>query len=133
LFIGLALVGAFVALPEALAQQTVNQNVDRPGLDYDNFDMRANNPDLCKQACFADTRCKAWAFVKPNTGQGPKPRCWLKTGAPNPVNNSCCASEVIQAQAPTPPHRMEMMAAIHPFAAKSRLIPHACHKARIPC
>jgi hypothetical protein len=103
LCIGLVLVGAFVASPEALAQQTVTQNVDRPGLDYDNFDMRADNPDLCKQACFADIRCKAWAFVKPHTSQGPKPRHWLKTGVPSPVRNTCCASGVITVQAPPPP------------------------------
>ena len=103
LFIVFALVGAFVTSHDAVAQQTVNQNVDRPGSDYDNFDTRANNPNLCMQACFADTRCKAWTFVKPNTGQGPKPRCWLKTGVPAPVTNGCCASGVITVQAPPPP------------------------------
>jgi hypothetical protein len=103
LCLGLALVGALVASSDVDAQQQVNRNVDRPGSDYDNFDMRANNPNLCMQACFADVRCKAWTFVKPNTGQGPQPRCWLKTGVPAPISNGCCASGLITVQAPPPP------------------------------
>jgi hypothetical protein len=100
LFIMLAFIGVLVASNDAIAQQPTEHNIDRPGLDYDNFDMRVNNPDLCKQACFADIKCKAWTFVKPNTTQGPKPRCWLKTEVPQQVNNTCCDSGIIKVQSP---------------------------------
>jgi hypothetical protein len=103
LCLGLSLVGAWGSTPAVYAQQQVEQNVDRGGSDYDNFDMRANNPLLCMQSCFADVRCKAWTFVKPNTGQGPKPRCWLKTAVPAPTSNGCCASGVISIPNPSPP------------------------------
>ncbi len=98
----LTLAGVFVTPDEARAQQTVQNNVDRPGSDYHTFEMRANNPQQCLQACFADSQCKAWTFVKPNTIQGPKPRCWLKNAVPSPVSNACCASGVITVK-PKPP------------------------------
>jgi hypothetical protein len=103
IFMLLALVGTLVQSHDAISQQTLENNIDRPGSDYNNFNMRANNPELCKQACFADTRCKAWTFVKPNTIQGPKPRCWLKNAVPNAVNNNCCVSGVIKISPPPPP------------------------------
>ena len=77
------------------ATSTNEQNVDRPGRDYKNFDLtaRSDNADTCKSACLADGKCKAWTFVKAGV-QGPKPRCWLKTSAPPPIPNKCCVSGV---------------------------------------
>ncbi len=69
-------------------------NIDRPGLDYKSFDLPYADPGLCKSACDADPKCKAWTYVKPNTIQGPNPRCWLKFGVPSPVRNNCCISGV---------------------------------------
>ncbi|WP_188020330.1 PAN domain-containing protein [Deferribacter autotrophicus] len=69
-------------------------NTDRPGLDYKNFNLPANDPKLCKQVCDNDPKCKAWTFVKPNTIQGPNPRCWLKYAVPNPIKSNCCISGI---------------------------------------
>jgi len=35
-------------------------------------------PNLCEKACNDEPNCKAYPYVKPNTTQGPNPRCWLK-------------------------------------------------------
>ncbi len=69
-------------------------NTDRPGLDYKSFSLPSPNPQLCKQACSRDPMCKAWTYVKPNTIQGPRPKCWLKYDVPSPVKSRYCISGV---------------------------------------
>ncbi|MGZ8911086.1 MAG: PAN domain-containing protein [Methylococcaceae bacterium] len=69
-------------------------NIDRPGQDFQNFDLQNADPAVCKQACDQNPSCKAWTYVNPNMTQGPNPRCWLKTGVPNPLNSTCCVSGV---------------------------------------
>ena len=69
-------------------------NVDRPGSDYSNFDLPQANAWLCRNHCNRDARCKAWTYVKPNTIQGPNPRCWLKSTVPPARHNNCCVSGV---------------------------------------
>jgi len=69
-------------------------DIDRPGLDYNNFDLPKNEPALCMDACQRDQKCKAWTYVKPNTTQGVHPRCWLKYDVPSPESNVCCISGV---------------------------------------
>jgi hypothetical protein len=69
----------------------MEHDVDRPGSDYRNFDLPAQNPGLCLDSCSADTNCKAWTYVKPGV-QGAKARCWLKNAVPAPVPASCCVS-----------------------------------------
>lgn len=69
-------------------------DTDRPGLDYKNFDLPYAEPMLCQQACLDDPKCKAWTYVKPNTIQGPNPRCWLKYAVPQPHHATCCISGV---------------------------------------
>ena len=68
-------------------------NFDRPGMDFRNFDAASDNPWLCESACNNDQRCKSWTYVKPGV-QGPKPRCWLKTGIPPLRSNACCTSGI---------------------------------------
>ena len=75
-----------------VTMSTMDRNTDRPGLDYQNFDLPKDDPNLCQEACESDSQCKAWTFVRPNTVQGPKPRCWLKHAIPPPVDNPCCVS-----------------------------------------
>lgn len=70
-------------------------DIDRAGLDYDNFDLESADPQICKDTCAGDPRCKAWTYVKPGY-QGNKARCWLKNGKPQPRNNNCCVSGVKQ-------------------------------------
>ena len=69
-------------------------NTDRPGQDFTHFALSSADPALCEQACGQAPNCRAWTFVKPNTTQGPNPICWLKTGIPNAVSNTCCVSGV---------------------------------------
>jgi hypothetical protein len=67
---------------------------DRLGYDYKNFDMSRANPKLCKEACEKESKCRAWTYVKPNTFQGPNPRCWLKYRVPNKTPNPDCISGI---------------------------------------
>jgi hypothetical protein len=72
----------------------MEQNTDRPGSDYQAFTPAADNPSLCQTACRYDAQCKSWTYVKPNTVQGPQPRCFLKGDVPSATPNSCCTSGV---------------------------------------
>jgi hypothetical protein len=56
---------------------------DRPGNDFANFDLVANDPYLCQGECAQNAECQAWAYV-----QAPKPHCWLKKPAPPLVANN---------------------------------------------
>ncbi|MBW2260105.1 MAG: PAN domain-containing protein [Deltaproteobacteria bacterium] len=78
-------------------------NVDRMGQDYKNFDLPKADPRICQEECAADPKCKAWTYVKPNTIQGPRPRCWLKHSVPASRKSDCCVSGV--KKAPSPPTR----------------------------
>lgn len=66
-------------------------NVDRPGDDYDMIEGGAVSPTNCKSRCDSDGRCRAWTFVRAGV-QGPTPRCYLKDRVPAPVNDGCCVS-----------------------------------------
>ena len=80
--------------PPTTVRGDVEWNVDRMGLDYRNFDLPKADPQLCEEECAADPKCKAWTYVKPNTIQGPRPRCWLKYDVPPPRKSDCCVSGV---------------------------------------
>jgi hypothetical protein len=67
-------------------------NVDRTYMSYQNFDLEVDEPKACQDACANDPVCKAWTYVRPNTIQGPKPRCWLKNVVPAPQPATCCVS-----------------------------------------
>ncbi len=68
--------------------QTMELDIDRPGMDYKSFDLASPDPNLCERACKEDPQnCKAWTYVKPGI-QGPKARCWLKSGVPPAVKNT---------------------------------------------
>ncbi len=55
------------------------QGVNRPGLDYQSF--VSSSAATCRVACEADGNCRAFTWV-PEYAAG---RCWLKSGAPEPV------------------------------------------------
>lgn len=69
-------------------------NTDRPGLDYKNFDLKDADATLCENACNGDAACKAWTFVKPRRGS--QARCWLKNSVPPANSSDCCTSGVKQ-------------------------------------
>jgi len=71
----------------------MENNVNRPGGDYRDFDLTQPIPELCRDACLGDPRCRAYTFVRPGI-QGPSARCWLKSTVPNPEPNTCCVSGV---------------------------------------
>jgi 1-phosphatidylinositol phosphodiesterase len=68
-------------------------NVDRPGYDFQNFDLPAPRPELCREACLRDRGCAAFTYVNPGV-QGPSARCWLKNSVPQAVPSTCCVSGV---------------------------------------
>ena len=99
LLIAFAIVICF-STPSVRAEQSLEANVDRPGNDIRNFDIAAPTPgtfgnevDGCRMTCERDDNCKAWTLVRPGL-QGPKARCWLKSGIPAAAPNNCCTSGV---------------------------------------
>jgi hypothetical protein len=100
LCIAIAMYWCAAGMSAAWAGGDVEDNVDRPGGDYSNFDVAKPAPgtvggpvDLCRMACEGDLRCKAWTFVREGV-QGPSPRCWLKTAIPAARASQCCISGV---------------------------------------
>ncbi len=85
----IASIAMVVAVGTAAAQQSV-RNTDRPGSDYNNFEI-GGTPDQCRTPCLKDARCQAWTFVKPGI-QGRRAHCWLKDRVPEAVPNPCCTS-----------------------------------------
>jgi len=85
-----AILSVSIALIGGLA---LENNIDRPGMDYSNFDLSSPNPTLCEQACNSDPNCQAFTYVKPGV-QGPNARCWLKNPVPAATPSDCCVSGV---------------------------------------
>jgi hypothetical protein len=77
---------------------------NRPGMDMvsKSFPIDKNKEGFvavkhCEDACKEDSQCKAFTFVKAGV-QGANARCWLKSGVPSPVKNTCCTSGVVRPQ-----------------------------------
>jgi hypothetical protein len=68
-------------------------NTDRPGADYRTFELRAPQPELCRDACWSDAQCRAFTYVRPGV-QGPHARCSLKNVVPPARPADCCLSGV---------------------------------------
>ncbi len=77
----------------AFGARAVEVDVDRPGLDYRNFEIEQTNPGPCIEACEADSRCRAWTYVKPGI-QGARAQCWLKSAVPEAYTSVCCISGI---------------------------------------
>ena len=71
------------------------QDVDRLGSDYQNFDLSEARYELCRDACANDPSCRAYSYVKPGI-QALNARCWLKSSVSDPVPSPCCISGVKQ-------------------------------------
>jgi hypothetical protein len=61
--------------------------IDRPGKDYSNFSLSAANPELCRDSCSRDSKCKAFTYVAPGI-QEANAHCWLKSAVPAPSTTS---------------------------------------------
>lgn len=72
---------------------------DRPGLDYKNFVV--DSWKTCEATCADESRCAAWAYARAGF-QGPRGRCWLKSGVPYPVENQYTVAGVKFRPAPVP-------------------------------
>jgi hypothetical protein len=114
------------APPPPTVSRGMEYNVDRMGQDYENFDLPEADPGICQERCAADPKCMAWTYVKPNTIQGPRPRCWLKHSVPAPRESDCCVSGV--KKAPPPPTRHVFS---KPMVNRYRL--DWCHKWATDC
>jgi len=68
-------------------------NIDRPGADYRTFELRAPAPEQCRDACWNETQCRAFTYVRPGV-QGPHARCGLKSAVPPARPADCCLSGV---------------------------------------
>ncbi len=66
-------------------------NTNRPGGDFRSFDLDEARPELCREACLQDPRCRAFTYVKPGV-QGRLARCWLKDSRTRAEPAPCCIS-----------------------------------------
>jgi hypothetical protein len=73
--------------------EKLEEDMDRPGNNYQNFDIPHPDPKICLIDCQNDPRCKAFTYVKPGL-QGPKARCWLKDAVPAAKPSPGCISGV---------------------------------------
>jgi hypothetical protein len=78
----------------ALAQSkffSFEQNINRPGGDYDNAPSRGAAD--CSFTCQQANNCRAWSYVRAGV-QGTSGRCWLKNSVPQARRDTCCTSGV---------------------------------------
>ena len=74
----------------------VEFSIDRYGGDYRHFET---SPDptgaVCKAACEADGKCRAWTYRRAGYG-APVARCFLKDQVKPPRRRPCCISGVVR-------------------------------------
>jgi hypothetical protein len=86
---------AHVKAPPSRGPQWVEEDTDRPGKDYHSFWMMRTSPEMCREACEKDSKCKAYTYVPPGlSGDASKARCWLKYDVPQPVTREGMVSGV---------------------------------------
>ena len=83
--------------PVAYAQK-LEENTDRHGGDYRDFDLSAPDPLLCHKACVDDQQCMAFTYLKPDTGPGSPQvaHCWLKNSVPAAKSDPAFVSGVVR-------------------------------------
>jgi hypothetical protein len=85
--------GAGVAEPR---KGSIEFSIDRLGGDYRSLDVPAGSDHaVCKAACEADNKCRAWTYVRPGY-IGPAARCYLKGSITQPRQKPCCISGVVR-------------------------------------
>jgi hypothetical protein len=74
----------------------IENSIDRYGGDYRHFELPSDpKADVCKQACEAEDRCRAWTYVRPGY-IGRTARCYLKEKITRPRRKPCCVSGVVR-------------------------------------
>ena len=73
----------------------LEENIDRPGMNYKSYVPSSADPLICANDCANDPICKAFTYVKPGfRGSNSCPECWLKNGVPDPIFQEYCISGV---------------------------------------
>jgi hypothetical protein len=70
---------------------TAEDRTNRPGSDYKNYEIDSWKD--CEAGCANEGTCDSWTYVRRGV-QGPRGRCWLKRGVPNPVTDANTVSGV---------------------------------------
>ena len=71
---------------------TLEDNIDRPGADYRDFDLpTGSGPQVCQQECLKENRCRAFSYKK-----GQNSHCWLKDDVPEQRNKTDLVSGVVR-------------------------------------
>jgi hypothetical protein len=74
----------------------IEYSIDRSGGDYRSFDTETDaGATGCKSACEADSRCRAFTYVRPGYIGG-SARCYLKSRLTRPRRKPCCISGVVR-------------------------------------
>ncbi len=68
---------------EIIPSTCLEQNVDRPGLDYRSVKLTSPDPLECSVACVEDVSCIAFTYVSPGI-LGEEAKCYLKNAMPAP-------------------------------------------------
>ena len=84
-------------LPQAGFGHQLEQDTDRHGEDFRDFDLPSPGPLLCRDACVKDEQCRSFTYLKPNTGTGSPQvaHCWLKSGIPTAKHDPAFVSGVV--------------------------------------
>ena len=85
--------GAGVVEPR---NKSVETSIDRPGGDYRSFEMKkGDSEEACKADCTADTKCRAWTYVRAGY-IGREPHCFLKKEIKPPRRKAGFISGVVR-------------------------------------
>jgi len=85
--------GAGVIEPRAEATEF---SIDRYGGDYRHFELPPDSTGrTCRAACVADSKCRAWTYVRPGYGT-PTARCFLKNQIKPPRRRPYAISGVVR-------------------------------------
>ena len=85
--------GAGVVEPRNGAVET---SIDRFGGDYKSFDLkRGEDDEVCKAACTADNKCRAWTYARPGYA-GREAHCFLKKDIKPPRRKAGFTSGVVR-------------------------------------
>jgi len=96
-FVRLAVLVFVCHLPHASFGQKLEEDTDRHGEDFRDFDLPSPDPVLCWNACVEEAHCRSFTYLKPNTGPGSPQiaHCWLKSGIPAAKHDPAFVSGVV--------------------------------------
>jgi PAN domain len=85
--------GAGVVEPR---NKSIETSIDRAGGDYRSFEIKkGDGDDICKAACTADSKCRAWTYARPGY-VGKEAHCFLKKEIKPPRRRAGYMSGVVR-------------------------------------